>query len=388
MRWFVLTFLCALLVATFAPFARAATPASAAASVAATPAAAAASRARSPAGAAAVPQARLSNRQRQQLADLVRDAELALAQQGDESVHRAAQLLQEARALAPNNAGIAYNQGVAAWRLGDAQSAQRAFRDAAELSDDPALRARSAYNLGTALHRSLVDGSAETEDLRAAEDLLEEAIESYRRALRDDDAAADARANGEMAWRLLEQLREMADQQEQQQGDQESQEDGESPPEDQSGDPSGDESDDAQGGEGDAPGESGSAGDSSESGEQDADPDRDQEAVDEGAAPPSGDTPDEPAQDAPQSAPGEEQDDPQDASGADEPEEESDDAEGADESQNGADQESSASQNPRDGMTREEAERLLQIIRDSEARRRAELRARQRAAAAQVERDW
>jgi len=300
------------------------------------------------------------------LRQIVREAERDLAA-GDPA--RALERLTDARRLAPDSAPIAYNQGVAAWRAGDAGRAMTYFREALDRSDDPALRARAAYNLGTAAHRSLIEGSASTDDLGEAQAMLEDAIERYREALSANPADVDAQANGEMAWRLLEELRALADAQSQEESGADGEQDGEPSAEQERNGSHRDGSDgdgDAQANGTEGTPEDGGGGDPS--GAQDAAGQPDDAGSDPADAPSSASSDDAPSED-PSAAPS------------------GDDADDAEREAEG-DRARTAPPDATAGMSREEAERMLQIIRDGEARRREELRRRQRAAASPVERDW
>ncbi|MHC4219506.1 MAG: tetratricopeptide repeat protein [Planctomycetota bacterium] len=125
------------------------------------------------------------------------------------------------RELYPQEAGIPYNMGVAAYRLGDLQKAAELFDQARTLAVDPALRARSAYNLGTTAYRKSLEqpqdpNQAATQIDDATSD-LKQALEHFRQSIDADPADLDARANGELAYRWLEQLQQMQEQMQQQQ---------------------------------------------------------------------------------------------------------------------------------------------------------------------------
>jgi tetratricopeptide (TPR) repeat protein len=108
---------------------------------------------------------------------------------------------EEAEQRAPDAAEILYNRGNAALRLGQPAEAASYLRRAAEVGGDPALRERSYYNLGNALHAS---GN------------LPAAAEAYRRALILDPEDRDAKINYEKVLRDQERNPEQQQQQPQQ----------------------------------------------------------------------------------------------------------------------------------------------------------------------------
>jgi Ca-activated chloride channel family protein len=153
--------------------------------------------------------------------DLLRQAEQAFA---DQRYGEAVDLYDQLRQRYPQEAQIPYNMGVAAYRQGDLARAAELFDQARVLAADPALRARSAYNLGTTAYRKSLEqpqdpAEAQTQLQNATGD-LEQALAHFREALDADPGDEDARANGELAYRWLEQLKQMQQQQQQQQQDQ------------------------------------------------------------------------------------------------------------------------------------------------------------------------
>ncbi|MHC4128808.1 MAG: tetratricopeptide repeat protein [Planctomycetota bacterium] len=141
-------------------------------------------------------------------------------------------LYDQLRQRHPQEAGIPYNMGVAAYRQGDLQRAAKLFDEARALAGDPALRARSAYNLGTTAYRKSLeqpqDPAEAASQLGDATGDLEQALEHFREAIDADPEDLDAKANGELAYRWLEQLRQMQEQMQQQQ-----QQQGQQQPQDQ-----------------------------------------------------------------------------------------------------------------------------------------------------------
>ncbi len=109
------------------------------------------------------------------------------------------------------SAKTSYNQGVSLYRIGQFAEAADLFRKASQ-SKDPHLAAMARYNLGNTQYSialmQVQDGQQRDEILP----LIQQAITSYRSALRlapDDD---DARANLELALRALKQMQGPDDQ--------------------------------------------------------------------------------------------------------------------------------------------------------------------------------
>ena len=107
-----------------------------------------------------------------------------------------------------------YNLAVAHYRNEDIPAAQPLFASSAQ-SADTAIAAAGRYNLGNC-HYSKALEMAE-QDRQAAIDQLHEAITHYRSSLRLSADNADARANIELARQLMDQLQKEQEQQQQQQ---------------------------------------------------------------------------------------------------------------------------------------------------------------------------
>ncbi|MBX3375039.1 MAG: hypothetical protein KF817_14505 [Phycisphaeraceae bacterium] len=122
----------------------------------------------------------------------------------------AAEVLREALRWLPGDPRLLHNLGVADAQSGAYQAAAAAFREAAEQPGDPALRARARYNEAASLLLAAQEGA--DVDPAAAPRALEAALHATREALAANPEDDDARANGELAWRLLEQLRQNAPQ--------------------------------------------------------------------------------------------------------------------------------------------------------------------------------
>jgi Ca-activated chloride channel homolog len=111
----------------------------------------------------------------------------------------AAQAYQRALDRGRSEPELHYNMGTALLALGRHAEADQHFEEALR-SVDPEVRIRSFYNAG---NRFLVEGRGEG-DLRRQADLLDAAIEAYRRALRIEPGDLDAKWNLELALRERE----------------------------------------------------------------------------------------------------------------------------------------------------------------------------------------
>lgn len=249
----------------------------------------------------------------------------------------AMELYGQAGALMPEAAQIPFNMGVAAYRAGALERAAELFDRARTLSADPSMQAKSAYNLGTTAARQAIQ--SKTDDPAVAKTQMADATESLKTALdRFRDSIAmnpddeDARANGELAWRWLKQLEQL-----QNQGDQQQQGD-----EDQDQDQ--DQQQDQQQGQQDQ--------------QQEGEQDQQQQ--------------DQQQQEGEQQQHEQEEEDPQPTTGDQEIEEQNPDQPSPDEKP----------------MSRAEAERLLQSVRDKEAQRRAELARQEANRQRPVDKDW
>ena len=326
-----------------------------------------------------------------------------------------------------------YNLGVAHYRNGDFPAAQTLFSQAAN-SRDSEIAASSRYNLGNC-HYSQALSKVE-EDYKSAIDELQNAIANYRSSLRLNRNNADARANIELAGELLRQLNNRKEDQEQEKNQQDDQESNQN--QDQKGETgqnsdqqskeqtegANQESDEKQSEQAEQNESQGSENDSqSEQGEKESDQDAKQDSGDNGQqssesdsqsseqqqSDSKGDSQDQTSQ--PNQAgqdPGNErasqsgsqsesesadQDD-STASGKDSGSQEppTGDLTSANEDPNSQPEGQSASMINQDGkagvMTREEALKLLQSVRDRDMIRRLQQQQRERSRRVPVEKDW
>ena len=135
----------------------------------------------------------------------------------------------------PSSAEARFNQGVAQYRAGNRRGAAESFAVAAE-STDAALSARSMFNQGDAVYSEALtqleappsDAQTTTPqaapDLKGAIDAVTTALTHYTDAAKADATDLDARVNAETATRLLKQLKELQKQQEQKQQEQKQEE--------------------------------------------------------------------------------------------------------------------------------------------------------------------
>ena len=124
-------------------------------------------------------------------------------------------------------AEINYDRGIAHYNLEQYNQAAKAFEEAMSSADDPILASFCAYNFGNAVYQSTMrdlEGTTneanQEEAIIALEDAktqLKKTIDSYRRAIANNTDDMDPRANGELAWKMLQQLNAMQEQMEQQQ---------------------------------------------------------------------------------------------------------------------------------------------------------------------------
>jgi len=143
---------------------------------------------------------------------------------------RALELYGQARAVLPNNAEIPYNMGVAAYRQGDYAKAAEHLKDAVGLTNDAKLRQSGTYNLGNAAYaqslkamQGQADPAQAQRQLTDASKHVKEALQQFKQAMDADARDEDARVNAELSHRLLKQLEQMQQQMQQQQQQQQNQ---------------------------------------------------------------------------------------------------------------------------------------------------------------------
>ncbi len=125
---------------------------------------------------------------------------------------KALKLLEEASTLKPDSPEIAYDLGVAHYRAGDYANAVEYFMQALA-GRDMGLEQRARYNLGNCAY---AEGLKQQEP-QAAIEKFKTAADRFREALQLDPKDADARANLERSGLMIRQLKEQQEQQKQQQ---------------------------------------------------------------------------------------------------------------------------------------------------------------------------
>ena len=137
----------------------------------------------------------------------------------------------------PLDERLQYNLGVAAYRAADLDVATRAFERASS-GDDPVITQSALYNRGNVSYRRALDlvenarntqtremaseGQVDPETLEQPIDALKKALSHYRDAIVASPYSRDARRNAELAHRLMKALEETQEEQQEQQ-DQEQQ---------------------------------------------------------------------------------------------------------------------------------------------------------------------
>ena len=232
----------------------------------------------------------------------------------------------QAEVSMPESPEVAYNQAVAHYKLGDYIAARNYFNRALA-TRDPGLEAHAKYNLGNVAYASALEKMS---SLQEAIDLLKQSIGHYRDALELAPQDEDAQANIQMAQLLIKDLLDKLKQQQeqQQQENQNNQDQQDQQQQDQQ--------------------------------QQDQEGDQDQQEQDQ-------------------------QQGEQDQQQGDEKQQQ---GEPDQQEQQEADEEQEQQQAPAREMTRQEAERLLQAVRDKERRRREEKARRRQTRRVPVPRDW
>lgn len=290
--------------------------------------------------------------------DIVKSAASAL-KAGD--YDRAVELYQQAQQAMPNSPAIAYNLGVAQYRKGDYQRAADAFSEAASLANDGSLRSRSIYNLGNAAYaqslealKSAADSGMSQDQLQRATDMLKQALDNYKQAIANDPHDEDARANAELSHKFLKRLQELQEKMQQQQQQQQQQNLDQQDQQQQQ--------------------QQQSQSQQNQSGEQ-------QQQQQQASTSEDSDQQQEPQRGKPQSAEQPQQ----------EQEQLDSEIEPLDEQppeDQGRHVQHPTSKPDKKAMTRQEAERLLQAVRDKERKRRMDLLPREAAKYAPAEKDW
>jgi Ca-activated chloride channel family protein len=120
-----------------------------------------------------------------------------------------------------------YDRGIAHYNLGEFEIATQSFEEAMDAAQDPILQTFSAFNFGNAMYQQTLaslegtgTGTPSSDAIIALEDAktqIKQVLSSYRTAIANDKTDMDARANGELAWQMLLLLNQMQEQMEEQQ---------------------------------------------------------------------------------------------------------------------------------------------------------------------------
>jgi Ca-activated chloride channel family protein len=325
-----------------------------------------------------------------------------------ENWQEAATALDEyARTVDHPTAEAMYDRGVAHYNLGEYDVAQIAFDNAMASTTDPTLKTFSAFNLGNAMYRQTMEslegkgtGAPSDEDLAAIENAksqIQEVLQNYRTAINNDPADMDARANGELAWQMLQQLdqmqEQMEEQQEQEQDDQQQEQNEENADQQQEQNQKQQDDNSSQ--------EQQDDNSSQEQQEQDSEQSEENQKQEQQGEQ-SEENQEQQEQDDEQSEQNKEQNQsPQDGEQQDsnQSDEQSDkeelnqqtqegDLESTDEEMEQSKAQQATERDEGERLSEEEANRLLQLIRDKEQKRRKELAARRANRRVPVEKDW
>ena len=276
-----------------------------------------------------------------------------------------------AKSARPDSAEAAYNLGVALYRGGKFREAAAAFKKSADLASsgertDPALNSASLFNKAASFYGATRDqaaaaqqvlekaaagdqaGAAPPVDPKALEQAItdaKESLRSFKDAAFADETDLGSRANAEQASRLvraLEELQRQQQQQQQQQQDDQQKQDQQNKDQDQNQDQSEDQKNEDQQNQ-----------DNQQSDDQQKPKDGEQDKKDQ------------------KQQPGADEQKPQEQQQKDQQQKDQPQQDQGDDKQD--DSKSDAQPKPNDGnMTKDEADRLLQAVRDREQKRRAE----------------
>lgn len=250
-------------------------------------------------------------------------------------------------------ADILHNQAAAHFKLGEIEAARDLWVRLKD-SPDPAFEARTRYNLGNCDYAEAL-AAAGQQNARGALPRLESAVEQYRAALRLDPTLTDARANLELAERLKRQLEaQQSESPQSQSSEQQERSDQQQSQTQPASQPS------SQPGQAEQQPESQSAADQKppESPSSPQEPEESNEEQQESQS--DAEQKPQPPPSEPKAEPGQEREA----------------------------QEQPGQESPPIEMTREQAERLLQMVRDAERARREALARQQAARQKPVDRDW
>ena len=281
-----------------------------------------------------------------------------------------------------------YDRGVAHFNIGEYEIAATGFDNAMAATSDSMLKTYSAFNLGNAIYQQALGSlegkgtqSPSDEDLVAIEDAkaqIKEALQNYRTSISSDPDDMDARANGELAWQMLQQLDQMQEQmEEQKRQEQQKQQQNDQPNQDKEDDSADQQEKQHQKQESDSEQEQ----QQQQEGEQS---DKNQEQQEGEQSDLQNEQDSKQSEDQQEGQPSDQQND----ETVDQQEPQEGELETTDEEMNHAKNQDASEKDEGERLSEEEANRLLQLIRDKEQQRRKELAARRVNRRVPVEKDW
>ena len=309
---------------------------------------------------------------------LLQEAQTNLIQ---EQWKEAATILDELARSANASPEVMYDRGIAHYNLGQFDIASLAFEDAMSTSENQKLRTHSAFNYGNSVFQKTMQelegtGTATTSDeaidaLKKAKDQINLSLQSYRRAIAENNNDTDARANGEFAWKLLQQLNQMQEQMEEQQQQQQEQEKQEQQQDEESAKEQ--EKDQENKEQGDSEQEQDQQGEQSEQQEQGEQSEQQEQG-----------------EQSEQQEQGEQSEQQEQGEQSEQEEQNIKDGELKSSQEKSGETDVPQASKKEEGkrLSKEEAVRLLQLIRDKEQQRRKALAAKRAAKRVPVEKDW
>jgi len=121
----------------------------------------------------------------------------------------------------PDSPLLRFNLGATAYRQGKFEDALASFEKVVTRDDEPARRARTAYNQGNALFR--LGEATESSEPKKAIEYWTQSLVAYRRAMRADPADPDPKFNHELVAKRLEELEKKLEEEKQKQDQQQKQ---------------------------------------------------------------------------------------------------------------------------------------------------------------------
>ena len=327
---------------------------------------------------------------------LLQEAQTNLIQ---EQWGEAATILDELARSANASPEVMYDRGIAHYNLGQFDIASLAFEDAMSTSENQKLRTHSAFNYGNSVFQKTMQelegtGTATTSDeaidaLKKAKDQINLSLQSYRRAIAENNNDTDARANGEFAWKLLQQLNQMQEQMEEQQQQQQEQEKQEQQQDEESAKEQ--EKDQENKEQGDSEQEQDQQGEQSEQQEQ-GEQSEQQEQGEQSEQQEQGEQSEqqEQGEQSEQQEQGEQSEQQEQGEQSEQEEQNIKDGELKSSQEKSGETDVPQASKKEEGkrLSKEEAVRLLQLIRDKEQQRRKALAAKRAAKRVPVEKDW